>query len=151
MRSVNLDKAVQGIEVFYDARCAMCVTFVEWLVRQERAYDVVCLDYHCDEARRVFPELGDYDPDKEMVVRVDGGEIYQGAEGWICCLWSCKKYRDVAKKMNSRFLLPMAKKVCHLVSENRLVFSKVFFRKKNEEIAVEVDREHQIHCEGGCE
>lgn len=152
---MNLDQEVMRMEVFYDGRCAMCRTFVEWLVRQEGACEVVCLDYDGDDARRVFPDLGDYDPEKEMVVRVDGGDVYQGAEGWVYCLWGCVKYRDVAERMSHRLLLPMAKKVCYLVSKNRLGISRLFFRKKNEEIAAELEKAAEevikIGCEGGCE
>ena len=151
MNKVNLDKGVKRMEVFYDARCAMCRTFIDWLVRQERACDVVCFDYHCDEARNVFADLDKYDPEKEMVVRVDEGEIYQGAEGWVCCLWSCAKYRDVAEKVNSRLLLPMVKKVCCLASRNRLLVSKMFFGKKSKEIAEELEKNKEMRCEGGCE
>lgn len=155
MKRVNLDKAVKKIEVFYDGRCAMCRTFIGWLVKQERACELVCLDYASDEALGVFPEIRDYDPDREIVVRMDLREVYVGGEGWVCCLWGCSKYRDLAEKMNSRVLLPVAKKVCYLVSKNRFVMSKLFFGKKNEEIAAELEQEErekndEIECEGGC-
>jgi predicted DCC family thiol-disulfide oxidoreductase YuxK len=150
MATVKLNKTVKTIEVFYDARCGMCRTFIDWLAKQERACELVTLDYQSDEAKREFPEIINYDPEKEIVVRMDVKDVYQGAEGWVCCLWSCSKYRDVAAKMNSRLLLPMAKKICYYVSKNRLGVSKIFFRKKTEEIAREVEKDKQIKCEGGC-
>lgn len=149
MSEVVLDTAVKCIEVFYDGRCGMCYTFIEWLERQERACELLSYDYQSSEAIEAFPDLMDYQPAKEIVVRMDG-EIYQGGEGWVCCLWSCAKYRDVAKKMNSRLLLPMAKKICHFVSKNRFGVSKLFFRKKNMEIAAEIDKNQEIECDGEC-
>jgi|GEM_PF-3554948 len=141
MAKVNLNNAVKTIEVFYDAQCGMCRTFMEWLKKQERACELICLDYRSDEAQKVFPDLLNYHPEKEMVVRVDGEKVYQGGEGWVCCLWTCAKYRGVAKKINNRLLLPVAKKICHLVSRNRLGISNMLFRKKNAD----------IDCDGGCE
>ncbi len=93
MAKVNLNNAVKTIEVFYDARCGMCRTFMKWLEKQKRACKLICLDYQSDEAQKVFPELLNYHPEKEMVVRIDDAKIYQGGEGWVCCLWSCTKYR----------------------------------------------------------
>ncbi len=155
MKAVNLHKAFKTIEVFYDTRCGMCCTFIEWLEKQERACELVSYDYQSGEAETVFPGLVDYHPEKMMVVRVDGEVVYQGGEGWVCCLWSCNKYQDVAKKMNSKLLLPMAKKFCYLVSNHRFKISKLFFRKKNKEITDEIEAEQkknkEIECEGGCE
>ncbi len=150
MKKVNLNKAVKTIEVFYDGRCGMCCTFMKWLEKQERACELISYDYKSSEATAVFRDLLEYHPEKEMVVRMDG-EVYQGGEGWVCCLWACAKYRDVAEKINSRLLLPMAKNICQLVSKNRLGVSRLFFRKKNEEIAAEIEKNQEIKCEGGCE
>ncbi|MGJ8656792.1 MAG: DCC1-like thiol-disulfide oxidoreductase family protein [Akkermansiaceae bacterium] len=158
MKKVNLDKGVKKVEVFYDGGCGMCRTFMGWLERQERGCELVCLDYRGEEARDVFPGIGDYEPEKEIVVRMEQGdgecEVYVGGEGWVCCLWSCGKYRDLAEKMNGCVLLPLAKKVCYLVSRNRLGVSRLFFRRKNAEIAAELEKEAEvtkIGCEGGCE
>jgi predicted DCC family thiol-disulfide oxidoreductase YuxK len=141
MAKVNLTNEIKTIELFYDARCGMCCTFMEWLERQERACETICLDYQSDEAKKRFPEILHYEPDKQMVSRVNDEVIHYGGESWVCCLWSCARYRWLAKLLNSRLLLPMAKKVCYLISRNRLWVSKVFFRKKNAD----------IKCKGGCD
>ncbi len=151
MENVKIRSQVKIIEVFYDAQCGMCRTFVDWLEKQQRACKLECFDYQSDEAKKVFPRLLDYHPEREIVVRVDREEVYQGAEGWVCCLWSCTEYRDLAKKMNSGLLLPMAKKICYYVSRNRLGVSRIFFRKKSEEIATAMSKAENVKCEGGCE
>lgn len=145
MAKVKLDKEVKTIEAFYDAECGICCTFMDWLNKQNRACELVCLGYQSDEAQEVFPELLNYEPDKVMVVRVDADtddpKIYQGGEAWVCCLWSCTRYRWLAKIVNNRLLLPIAKKICYFVSRNRLGISRLFFRKKDT----------KIECDGGCE
>lgn len=141
MPKVKLDEAIKNIELFYDGRCGMCCTFIEWLEKQKRACETSCIDYQSDEAKKLFPELFKHDPDKLMVARIDGNTIHKGGEGWVCCLWSCARYRWLAKILNSRLLLPMAKKICYIMSNNRVRISKIFFRKKNAE----------IKCKGGCE
>lgn len=151
MGKIKLSKSVKTIEVFYDARCGMCCTFMDWLRKQERACKLICFDYQSEEAKKVFPDILSHHPEKEIVTRMDGEAVYQGAEGWVCCLWSCTKYRDLAEKINGGLLLPLAKKICYYVSKNRLEVSKLFFRKKTEEIAKEVEKDKQIKCEGGCE
>lgn len=137
---LELTTTARKLEVYYDGECGMCCSFIEWLVGEDRALEVVCMPYQNEEAVRGFPDLMDYSPGKEIVVRVDGVDIYKGAEGWVWCLWSCAKYRDVAKLMNSRFMLPLAKKACYLLSKNRLRVSKLFFGKKAKQIAEEMNQ-----------
>ena len=141
---LKLETTIQRIEVFYDGHCGMCSSFVEWLVAQERAIEVVCLPYQTDEAVTAFPELLELKPEREMIVRIDGEDFYRGAEGWVWCLWSCAKYQDVSKLVNTRMLLPMAKKVCYLVSKNRLRVSKLLFGKKAKAVAEEL---HQLEVD----
>lgn len=139
MRCVDLNRAVKTVEIFYDGQCGMCCTFIEWLAKQEHLFQVDCYDYHDVKTKLIFPDIGNYDPSKELVVRVDRDDVYIGAEGWVYCLFGCTKYSDVGSKMNNAVLLPMAKKFCHLVSNNRLKISKLFFYKKNKEIADEIE------------
>ncbi len=137
---VQLNTEVKKIEVFYDSQCGMCRVFMDWLVKRKRACELLCMDYRGKEAGESFPELADYRPEKEMVVRVDGEVVYQGAEGWLWCLWACARYRVVAKLVNNRFLLPVTKKLCGTISGNRMLISRFLFRKKD----------GGMRCEGGC-
>ncbi len=137
---LELKTTAKKLEVYYDRECAMCCSFIEWLESQDRAMELVCMPYQSDEAKVKFPELAVYHPEKEIVVRVDGIDVYTGAEGWVWCLWSCAKYRDVAKLMNNRLMLRVAKKVCYLISKNRLKVSKLFFGKKARQIADEINK-----------
>lgn len=148
---LKLPTTVSKIEVFYDGHCGMCASFIEWLVSQDLRWEVVCLPYQSDGAKADFPELTALKPDKEIIVRVDGQKTYRGAEGWVWCLWSTVKYRDVAKLVNSRLLLPMAKKVCYLVSKNRLRVSKLLFHKKAKQVADEIHKlDHENRGANDC-
>ena len=122
------------IEVFYDGRCGMCCTFHEWINRQPRAYAVRFIPYQSPEAERAFPGVNTLDPAREMIVRSDRGRVFRGAEAWVYCLYSCANYRDVARKLASGGLLPVARKVCNLLASNRHALSKVFFRRKDREV-----------------
>lgn len=146
---INLVDDIQKVEVYYDGKCGMCCTFHEWVNKQKRANEIVFLPYQSGEAQEIFPELNTLDPAREMVVRTDTGEIYRAAEAWVWCLWSCEKYRGVAKKFNSPSLLPSVQKLCHLLAANRLTLSKLFFRKKSKQVAEELHAMPAVECEDG--
>jgi len=129
MSQIVLDKTIQGVCVFYDGECGMCCGFVSWLEKQKRGCELECVDFHSEVALERFPDLWDYEPEKEMVVLVNRKKVYQGGEGWVHCLWTCKKYQWLARRMSGKLFLPLAKKMCYLVSKNRLGISRLFFRK----------------------
>ncbi|MGJ8672602.1 thiol-disulfide oxidoreductase DCC family protein [Rubritalea sp.] len=147
---MKLNDDVEWVEVYYDGQCGMCCTFHEWVNRQERANDIVFLPYQSEEALNRFPTLNTRDPARQMVVRTSTDEIYQGAEAWVWCLWSCTKYRGLAKKVSKPQLLPQVQKICHLLAANRLTLSKLFFRGKSKEVAARVHHMPEVECDGTC-
>ncbi len=144
---MNLPLHVQEIEVFYDGRCGMCCTFHEWVNQQRRAFAVRFISYQSEEAARVFPDLESLDPAREMVVRTWEGDVFGGAEAWIWCLYSCVGYRKVAQHLCGPVMLPMAVKVCRLISESRQGLSQLFFRKKNREVLEVLEVLHEIRMD----
>lgn len=134
MTTMNLPLQVKGIEVFYDGRCGMCCTFAEWIGGQERAFAVKFVPYQAEEAGEVLPGIEALDPAREMVLRVDGENIYRGAEAWVYCLYSCVSYRKLARRLAGPRMLPVAKKVCVALAANRHGLSKIFFRRKDREV-----------------
>ncbi len=125
---------VKEIEVFYDGRCGMCCTFHEWVQAQERAFVIQMIPYQSEHAKDVFPGLSELDPAREMVVRTWEGDIYRGAEAWVWCLYSCANYRGIAQRLAGPMMLPLAMRACRLLAANRRGLSKVFFRKKDQEV-----------------
>lgn len=144
---INLSNEVKSVEVYYDGKCGMCCTFHEWINNQKRANEIVFLPYQSAEAQALFPELNTLDPAREMVVRTDTGEIYRAAEAWVWCLWSCEKYRGVAKKFSSPALLPHVQKLCHMLAANRITLSKLFFRKKSKQVAAQLHAMPSAECD----
>lgn len=131
---------VGGITVFYDGRCGMCCTFHEWVNRQERLFSIRFIPYQSREAEAVLPGIGRMDAGLEMIVRTDDGTLFRGAEAWVLCLFALSEYRAWARRLSHPRLLPMAKKVCVHLANNRRALSKVFFRKKDVEVAAALHR-----------
>ena len=143
---MNLQMQVKKIEVFYDGRCGMCCSFHEWIHRQERAFQIDFVPYQAERAEEVFPGIHTLDPAREMIVRVDNGEIYRGAEAWVMCLYSCANHRDMAKRLARPAMLAVAIRVCHLLAANRHGLSKVFFRREDKEVRKTLHQMDLLEC-----
>lgn len=140
---------LKWMEVFYDGRCGMCCTFHEWVYRQPRAHEIRFIPYQSPEAERVFPGVSTLDPAREMIVRTDAGRVFRGAEAWVYCLYSCANYRDLARRLSSGALLPVARKACSLLAANRHALSKVFFRRKDVEVGEVLHHMPEEDCVSG--
>jgi len=147
---MNIPNNIQQIEVYYDGRCGMCCTFHEWVNEQERAFPVRFIAYQAPEAEEWFPGINALEPEREMIVRSDDRQLYRGAEGWVLCLLSCQKYQGMAHRIATPALLPLAEKTCHALAARRHKLSKVFFRKKDQEVAAELHRMPDEDCVGTC-
>jgi predicted DCC family thiol-disulfide oxidoreductase YuxK len=150
-RTMKIPENIQHIEVYYDGRCGMCCSFHEWVNEQQRAFAVRFVAYQSPRAEEWFPGVNELEPDREMVVRTDDGTVYRGAEGWVLCLLSCMRYQGVARRLVSPVLMPVAKKTCYALAARRRGLSKIFFRNKDREVAVELHRISGLGCEGECQ
>ena len=141
---------VQALAVFYDQDCNMCRACRRWLMAQDKYLPVEFMAYQSRRAREICPGLADLNPDKEIVVMADNGQIYQGGSAWIMCLYALRKYRELSFKLAHPMLLPLAKKMCHVISNKRLLLSKFFPGASREQIARElIDAEGAKPCENG--
>lgn len=147
---MKLPIQAENIEVFYDGRCGMCCTFHEWVNAQRRAFGVDFIPYQAGRAEVVFPGIGTLDPGREMVVRVDGGEIFRGAEAWVWCLYSCANYQNAARRLARPGMLAVAVRACRVLAANRHGLSKVFFRRKDREVRETLHRMEPGCAEGIC-
>ena len=150
MRTMKIPEKIQHIEVYYDGRCGMCCTFHEWVNQQVRAFPVRFVAYQSPQAEEWFPGVTELEPEREMIVRTDDGTLYRAAEGWVLCLLSCKKYQAVARRLASPVLMPVAEKTCHALAARRHGLSKIFFRKKDHEVAAELHRMPGQECHDDC-
>ena len=117
------------LTAFYDARCAMCIACRRWIEKEPKYLAVDFVSYQSKRAREICPDLDRFDPAGEIVVMADDGGIYRGGKAWIMCLYALKGYREWALRLAQPSLLPVAKKLCHLISTNRLTLSK-FLRNR---------------------
>ena len=147
---MNIPNPIESIEVYYDGRCGMCCTFHEWVNKQPRAYKVNFIPYQSPRAEEWFPGVNALEPEREMIVRCDNGELYRAAQGWVLCLLSCANYQGVARRLASPVLLPFAEKACHALAARRHKLSKIFFRKKDREVAAELHRMPGQECDENC-
>ena len=87
-------------------------------------------------------------PEKEIVVISDAGEVWQGGAAWVTCLWALQEYREWSQRLASPALLPFAQRLCEVVSANRYRLSSWLGAARNEE---ELQRKLALlparHCE----
>ncbi|MEM1295599.1 MAG: DCC1-like thiol-disulfide oxidoreductase family protein [Verrucomicrobiota bacterium] len=117
------------LHVFYDSHCGMCRRFRAWLTAEPQIVRLSFHSYRLPGAKAICPNLDEYRPGSELVVMADSGEIYQGPRAWIMCLWALENHRELAMKLSQPRWFGFTKRICRLVSENRLGLSKLFFGK----------------------
>lgn len=147
---MKIPDPIEYIEVYYDGRCGMCCLFQEWLSRQNRAFPVRFAAYQSERAEQMFPGISRFEPSREMIVRADSGELFRGAHGWVLCLFSCVKFQRIARRLASPTLLPFAEKTCLAIAARRRGVSRVFFRRKDREVAAKLHSMPDDECAGGC-
>ncbi len=115
--------AMTEITIFYDLRCGLCCQVKAWMLRQRAYLKLNFLPFDSPMALAVLPELPDLDPAGQIVVHANTGEVYQGAEAWITCLWALRNWRGWAKRFSRPEWHPLAHHLCRLISGNRLKLS----------------------------
>src|SRR5690242_18190850 len=110
---------VTGITILYDSGCGICTRTREWIAKQEALVRIRFLASGSSEATHDYPQL----PAGDLAVVGNTGEVWLGNHAWIVCLWALRGYRDLAFRLTSPFLLPMAREAFALVSRNRAALS----------------------------
>jgi len=117
---------VKRLYVLYDEECALCEACRHWLIRQEAFIELYFLPYQSPEVAQRFPGLKEWngiDLSEKLVVVSDEGAVYQGQYAWIMCLYALQDYREWAQRLSHPALLPFARRVCEIISRNRLLIS----------------------------
>lgn len=147
---MELPTHTQGIEIYYDGRCAICCGFAEWLHGQPRAFPAEFMAYQSLRAAAVFPGLAGLDPAKVMVVRTREGGIYRGAEAWVWSLYSSAAHQGLARRLAAPCLLPVAERACRLLAANRRRISSLLFRRRDSELRKMIHEMPVPACGEGC-
>jgi predicted DCC family thiol-disulfide oxidoreductase YuxK len=114
---------VKRLFVLYDSHCEFCRRCRVWLGRQPAYVPLVFLPFQSAEAECRFPGLRDLEPEKEIVVISDAGDVWQGEAAWVTCLWALQEYREWSQRLAHPALLPFARRLCELVSTHRYQLS----------------------------
>src|SRR5262245_35985838 len=126
---------MRTLYILYDSQCEFCRRCRIWLGRQPAYIALHFLPFQSPEAECRFPGLRELQPDKEIVVISDAGEVWQGAAAWVTCLWALQEYREWAQRLAHPALLPLARRLCEILSTHRYQISRWLNRATtNEEL-----------------
>ena len=144
---------MKRLHVLYDSECELCRRCRLWLGGQPAYLPLVFIPLQSPEAECRFPGLRALHPEKEIVVIGDAGEVWQGGAAWVMCLWALREYREWSLRLGHPALLPLARRLCEVVSANRTKISH-WLRSANghEELRQKLDRLPAEPCghEGNC-
>ena len=142
---------MKQLYVLYDQECSLCLSCSRWLMRQEAFIELRFIPLQSPEIDRHFFGLKEWDQldlSEKLVVISDEGAVYQGQYAWIMCLYALREYREWAQRLAHPALLPFARRVCELVSRNRLAISR-FLKQPTEELKNQLAAFRPISCEVG--
>lgn len=144
---------MKRLYVLYDQECVLCQNCRSWLMRQRQYVELGFIPLQSPEVARRFPGLRMWDGldlTERLVVISDEGAVYQGQYAWIMCLYALREYRQWAQRLAHPALLPFARRVCEMVSSNRLVISR-FLKRPVDELGEQLKAVQSTSCPtGGC-
>ena len=137
--------------VLYDGECGLCRRARYWLSRQGTLIPLKFLQLQSPRLEDLFPGISAYRPQAELVVVSDQGEVYQGAAAWITVLYAIDELRGWAFALAQPERLPMARRLIHGLSSNRLRISQLLgWSGTQEEALDEINRVGTICDQEGC-
>lgn len=110
---------MRQLTVLYDPQCGLCCRVHAWLVSQPKFIDLAFVAVASDEARLLYPALNHALTLRDVTVVDDRGGVYWGAKAWLMCLWALRDYREWSLRLSAPELLPTARKVVSMISQNR--------------------------------
>ena len=119
---------MKTLYVFYDGECGLCRRCREWLAAQAAYLPLEFHPFQSEEARRLCPDLLQFQPDQQLIVLSDEGGIYAGDQAWLMCLYALREYRGWASTLATPALRPLAQRLCLLISHNRLALSQLLLQ-----------------------
>ena len=141
---------MKTLHVLYDARCAMCRSCKDWLLLQPSFVRLEFVALQSPEVPMRFPGVEALRPGENILVIGDTGEVWQGVDAWIMCLWALREYRELSARLAHPLLKPFARRTSELVSRNRHALSRWFREENTERLAVRLAGQPQgQECRGG--
>jgi predicted DCC family thiol-disulfide oxidoreductase YuxK len=115
---------MKWLAVIYDDHCGLCSRLRAWLERQYTMVPLRLVPLHGPELSLRFPGIEGFRPDDKLVVVSDAGQVWRGDSAWIMVLWALREGRELALRLSSPALRPLARRVVDTVSNNRLRLSR---------------------------
>jgi predicted DCC family thiol-disulfide oxidoreductase YuxK len=145
---------MKTLYVLYDAKCELCRRVRVWLQGQAPFVPLAFVPLQSADLEDRFPGVAALEPERQILVVADSGEVWRGADAWIMSLWALREYREWSQRLASPLLRPFAMRVCDMVSRNRHRFSQWFQRTGAQEIASELAAQEgtqaSLACDAGC-
>lgn len=107
------------LTVLYDPQCGLCRRLQGWLANKPKYVELVFVPVDSEVARARFPRLDHARTRAELAVITDQGAVYWDAKAWLMVLWSLGEYRAWSFRLSSPELMPTAKRVISMISQNR--------------------------------
>ena len=141
---------MKTLHILYDARCAMCRRCKDWLLAQPSFVRLEFTALQDPQVKTRFPGVEALHPEENIIVISDAGEVWQGVDAWIMCLWALQEYREWSARLAHPLLKPFARRTCELVSRNRHALSRWFREENAEGLAAHLASEPRGQdCRGG--
>lgn len=126
------------LTIFYDSKCGLCSRFKSWLEKEPAYVELLFHPYDSLEAERILPGIERYDPEKELLVLADNGDLYRGADSWIMCLWATRNHRLQAARLAQPGIKPLVKRICVVVSSGRHNLSALLHLSADADLASDI-------------
>lgn len=110
---------MRQLTVLYDPQCGLCCRAHAWLLNQPKYIELTFVPVNSEEAHYRYPKLNHTLTVKDVTVISDEGAVYWGAKAWLMCLWALRNYREWSFRLSSPELLPTARRVVSMISQNR--------------------------------
>jgi predicted DCC family thiol-disulfide oxidoreductase YuxK len=126
--------------VLYDTNCQFCCRCRNWLENQSAFLELRFIPARSPEAHCRFPGIEKYETSNELIAVGDDGAVYQGPSAFIMCLYALVDFREWSLRLSSPLLLPFARQMFEIISNNRVAFSKWLRRSNDDVIARSLQR-----------
>ena len=135
--------------VLYDGHCGICRRARYWLARQRQLIPLRFLQLQSPRLEDMFPGISAFRPEQELVLVSDRGEVYQGATAWVTLLYAVDDLRGWAFALADPQRLPVARRLVHALSSNRLRISQLLGWEVTQEEAIDEITRVAEDCRSG--
>ncbi len=118
------------------------------MLNQPAYFELFFLPTGSPEARSRLPGIQSYEGSNELITVTEEGAVYQGPTAFIMCLYALVEYREWSLRLATPALLPFARNMFEMISNNRMQFSKWLNKNSDEEMARSLERYPPPVCGG---